>query len=435
MSLLAATTFTEENFASSVPAGGASWLVAAVFWFWGLVLATILVLFAFRAFMIFVGHRRQGQYAMKLFLLAVPKFRSEEETSKQVTKEQKNEAIAVAESLFASIGGIKHQHGFFAWLFGRDDHFSFEIVCHQKLIKFYIAAPVRFAELIEQQILAQYPDAHIEETEDYNLFTPTGVILGAYLQFARPVGFPIRTYKDIESDPMSAITNTFSKIEEGEGTAVQYIVRTAKPSWRDEGLAIARRIQSGMSLAEALAGKKKNERGLLDDLRTKEEVQKRQSTRDEHRLSPQEEETVKRIEEKASKSGMEVNIRIVVSAAAGARAEAILQNTVNAFSQFNIYEYGNKFERAIPHSKKRVIRKFIFRDWEGGQRVVFNTQEMASLWHPPLPWTDTPNIYWLRARRAPAPINTPIEGLFLGNNIYRGGTKPVFIKTAWPVRD
>ena len=407
--------------------GLVGWLIVI---FWLLVLLGVAGLFLARSLLILKGYRRGSQYGMKLFLVTLPKFRSEEEAKKTHSKEEINQAIGVAESLFASIGGIKHQHGFRAWLLGREDHMSFEIVAQNKVIKFYFAAQGKLVNTIEQQLLAQYPDAHLEEAEDYNLFSPTGQILGAYLQFARPVGFPIRTYKKIESDPMSAITNTLSKLEADEAVGIQYIVRSAKGTWRDRGLAIAKRIQGGASVEEALSGKKKSGSKFGDSLRSEKNLQaRRQEDQNRNsRISPQAEEAVKGIEEKASRSGMDANIRLVISAPNAARAQGILGEVFNAFSQFNIYEYGNSFVRAIPHSKKRVIRRFIYRDFEPAQRVVFNTEEMASLWHLPLPWTDTPNIFWMKARRAPAPINTPSDGQYLGYNMYRGVRREVFIK-------
>ncbi|MDA1038516.1 MAG: type IV secretion system DNA-binding domain-containing protein [bacterium] len=405
---------------------GISPMIAAIIGFWIFVAVVILLLFLLRQFLILKGHRRESQYGMHIFLVTIPKYKKQEDSS-MPRHEETVRAIGVAESFFASIGGLKYQRGFLPWLFGRDDHMSFEMVVHEGVIKFYFAVPTKLVGTIQQQLLAQYPDAHVEEVEDYNIFDATGTILGAYLQFSRPDGFPLRTYEELEADPMQGLTNTLSKLEENEGAAIQFIVRSAPPRWRTKGLAIAKRIQSGMSLDEALAGKKKGESKLTDVFSKEADVQKRLDKEKEYRVSPQEEEVVKRIEQKASKSGMEVNIRIVVSTQSDSRSQVVLGEIFNGFSQFNIYEYGNKFVRAIPRSKKRVIRRFIYRGFEPRQKIVLNTEELASLWHPPLPWTETPNILWMKARRAVAPVNTPKEGLYLGYNMYRGVKTPVHI--------
>jgi len=58
---------------------------------------------------------------------------------------------------------------------------------------------------------------------------------------------------------------------------------------------------------------------------------------------------------------------------------------------------------------------------------------MASLWHLPTPWTETPNIKWLGARAAAVPAGVPTgqeDGgqVELGYNVYRGVKTPVWIK-------
>ncbi len=52
--------------------------------------------------------------------------------------------------------------------------------------------------------------------------------------------------------------------------------------------------------------------------------------------------------------------------------------------------------------------------------MILNTEELASIYHLPLPSTETPNIRWLTAKRTPPPVNMPTEGLILGQSIYRG---------------
>ena len=316
----------------------ASPLVILIIVIWAFVALGLVGLIGFRAWLILSGFHRTSKEGVVVLLVTLPKFRDEEEAEKTTTKEQKNDAIGVAETFFSSIGGLKPQKGFLAWLLGRNDHFSFEIVSHEGLIKFYVATPRKLVGTIEQQLLAQHPDAHIEEIDDYNIFSPTGTILGAYLQFARPVGFPIKTYEEMESDPLDAITNTLSKLGNGESAAIQYIVRSARPTWREAGMAVAKRMQSGMSLDEALSGGKKGKNQALDVFRSEKKVEERKGERDRYRLSPQEDEVVKRLEGKASKSGMDANIRLIVSTHSADRSEVVMNNIFNAFSQYNIYE-------------------------------------------------------------------------------------------------
>ena len=68
---------------------------------------------------------------------------------------------------------------------------------------------------------------------------------------------------------------------------------------------------------------------------------------------------------------------------------------------------------------------FIHRNFVEKHGSVLNTQEMASLWHPPLPGTETSNIDWLEARAGAAPANVAHEGLYLGYNTYRGKNEDI----------
>jgi len=62
--------------------------------------------------------------------------------------------------------------------------------------------------------------------------------------------------------------------------------------------------------------------------------------------------------------------------------------------------------------------------------MLLNTEELTSVFHFPSGHIETPNIVWLQAKAAPSPINMSREGLYLGDNIYRGVKTPIHIKRA-----
>jgi DNA-binding CsgD family transcriptional regulator len=378
-------------------------------------------------------HVNDAVFEQDTLLVMVPKYRQDDDgAGGEPSKDRVVEQIAAAESFFSAIGGLKAQRGFKAWLHRREDEISFEIVVEDALIKFYVTVPKGMRSFIEQQLSAAYPDVEIEDVGDYNIFQPKGVVLGSYLTFKREDAFPIKTYKELEKDPLNALTNAVSKIPEDQGVAYQFIVRSAPGKWRDRGVQVAQRMQQGMKLEEAMTGKKEGEGWLsLVGGGSKEDDQLKQQ--ETHRLSPQEEEIVKRLEEKASKAGMEVCMRLMVTGKTASTAKSTLNNMLNAFSQYNIYQYGNSFQKVVPRSKKRLAEQFIFRDFDDRHTVVLNAEEMASLWHLPLPTTETPNIKWLGARKAPVPSEVPKQaddGLELGYNVYRGVKTPVAMKKA-----
>jgi hypothetical protein len=364
-------------------------------------------------------------------LITLPKFRRQEESERGPSKEQVQEAISAAEMFFAAIGSMRAEYGLKTWLLGRSDEFSFEIVVKDKLIKFYITTPRKHQDFVEQQLSAAYPDAFIDEVEDYNIFNPQGVTLGSYVVFRRDTAFPIKTYRKLDKDPLNSLTNVLTKIPDEDGAAFQFMVRSSYAKWRKRGVAVAGRIQKGMTIDEALKGKKKGKSNMVELTGFGGESKEKEQG-GYVRLSQTQEEAVKGLEEKASKAGMDVCVRLVVSSKTPEGAKSTMQGMLDAFGQYSIFEFGNSFVKVVPRWKKRVIQFFIHRGFHEEHKVVMNAEELASLWHLPLPWTETPGIKWLGARRGSVPTGIPDsldEGdLELGYNVYRGIQTPVFMK-------
>lgn len=384
------------------------------------------------------------KFQKQLYLITLPKEINIEDAKKEATRDSVIEQISQAEEFFASIGGLRAASGFL----GRYDHLSFEIVARQGKIYFYVAVPRYLEQYLEEQIHAQYPYAQISPVEDYNIFQPQGKISAAYLNLARPSLFPIKTFRQMDSDPLDAITNSLSKINAQDGAVIQVVARSAKKSWRKISFQVVEEMHKGKTIRQALKaagadhllGKTGNYltkafKGFIEagfSAKTPEEKEAEQQTQNPaytHRLTPKEEEVAKMIEEKASKAGLDVNIRIITSAGHQAAADAYLHNIVNAFSQYSIFEYGNKFNHVLPRSIDREVRDFIYRNFNEKRKIILNTEELASIYHFPLPTCQTPNIEWLRSRKAPAPVEMPEEGLILGRNVYRGQETIVRIKT------
>ena len=106
---------------------------------------------------------------MKVLLIRVPK-ETKKEDSGEKSQQQVQELIAVMETIFSTLGSFKAEKGLLSWLFGREDHFAFEIVSHKDKISFYATAPAAYRSFIEEQVHAQYPHAQIDEVSDYSIF-------------------------------------------------------------------------------------------------------------------------------------------------------------------------------------------------------------------------------------------------------------------------
>lgn len=361
--------------------------------------------------------------------IRVPKERGgEQQQPGTLTPQQMQETLAQTEAFFTAIAGLRAQRGFKAWLTGRDDHYSFEIVADQGKVQFYVAVPRGSQSYIEEQLHAQEPNAYIEAVGDYNIFQPRGVALASVCSFKRSGYFPMKSYRKMDSDPLDAITNAMSKLTSQDGAAIQYVIRSAKKEWRRGGVRIAREMQQGKTLKQALAA------GSFFAKFWKFVDSFRSATKDDgaapkqHQLSPMEQEMVRGLEEKASKAGVDVTCRVVATAQDRTRADLILNSITQAFSQYSVYEFGNMVVSGKPTDNAHVLRAFIHRIFDEKRHLVLNTEEMASVWHLPLATTETPNIDWLGARRAAPPVVLPQEGITLGEVEYRGRKAAVRMK-------
>jgi hypothetical protein len=376
-----------------------------------------------------IGHRTGSmnkKYQKVILQLTLPKYAKKED--KIETRQQVQEKIAVAEVLFSTLAGLSPQRGFSAWLFGREDSLSFEIVSRNGKIYFYIAVPEYLRQYIEEQIQAQYPHSHIEIVEDYNIFSPTGVVEASVLRFEKESFFPFRTYKKVESDPLNALTNALSKIPEKDGGAIQIVMRSNFGDWARLGVKLASRMTQGKKFTDAWSEVRPGFwSALVNFFKTTPSVQDGKQPLAQYHLSAMEQEMIKSIEEKSSKGGMDVNVRLVVSGENPASAEIYMSGLLNAFNQFSIYEYGNAF-KSHGRKIKKIVSDFIYRKFSEDDVMILNTEELASVFHLPLPNTETPNIQWLEARKASAPLNLPDEGIVLGENIYRGIKRVVRMK-------
>ncbi len=403
---------------------------------WALILLPILVaVFGYTIFYFYREHRFHRHHVLPRTLswvhleIQVPKEQGEDKQIKN--SDELKQAVSVAEQLFTTLSESGERKG---WLLGKD-YYSFEIACTEKKISFYVNCPKHLRDLVEKQIQAQYPHAYIEAVAGYNPFIKGGQVEAVELELQKRAVYPFRTYKNMESDPLSAITNAMSKLGENEGVAVQFILSPAGTSWQNAPRHMAQEIQQGKSpelvdqgfLQKAAGGVARGLAGAVSG--------SARSSSDPHRkdlsgyeraiqLTPMQQEIVKRLEEKASRPGYDVNVRIVSSSAVPGNAKVHLQSMLSSFLQYTMPPFnGFKVSKA---KKSDVLRDFIFRVYRSrGGKLVLNTEELASLWHLPLSVTETPNIKWLVSRKAPPPVDMPGEGVLLGRNVYRGQETPV----------
>ncbi|PIR04213.1 MAG: hypothetical protein COV59_03455 [Candidatus Magasanikbacteria bacterium CG11_big_fil_rev_8_21_14_0_20_39_34] len=405
----------------------------------GIVILFLTLLFLLRS-ILHASARQKRIFDRVILQVLVPKERKSEGQGGQVGQEDRlehiKEEVGITETFLSTIAGIKSQRGFIRWLTGSNDYFSFEIVAKNGLIYFYIDTPKKKKNLIEQQVHAQFPYAQIDQMIDYNLFEKDSTVVGGYLTTTNKEFLPIKTYKDLDSDPMASILNSLAKITgNAQGSAaVQYVVRSASKSWRRKGASVVREVKKGEKFENVLNASSfgKIFSTLFKELGELASPKKNDPTdkEEKYQLSSMEEEMLKKIEEKLTKGGLSITVRILSVSNNTETAQINLDNLINSFSQLNLYRFGNSFQAVIPRNQTKLIRDFIYRTFDEKRKILLNTEEFSSIWHLPLHSTETPNIKWLGGRKSPPPPNLPKEGLLMGHIPYRSTDTQVFMKEA-----
>ncbi len=307
--------------------------------------------------------------------------------------------IDSAEQMFSSLSSLRGG-GFFSFL-NVDDVVSFEIVGKQSDIRFYVSAPSKIIDLVEKTIYGYYPAADIRRVDEPNIFSEDGrVVSGALVQKDFPY-MPLKTYKDIPTDPLSGITSALSKMGEGDGAIIQILVRVAKPSWKKVGKSY-------------VTSTKKNE------------------ANPEKATFKSDPKVLEKIEDKCSRSGFETTIRYVVSSKTKDVAGVHARNITSALAQFNSDQ--NSLKKAKNLFAGGFMINFIYRffpivefPWYGSVSIL-TPDELASLFHFPNKTIETPHIQWLKAKTAPVSSEVPTSGgTFMGFGYYRGVKRPVCI--------
>lgn len=367
------------------------------------------------------------------FLITVPKVKKMARSggateSEEEPQREEKDMIAIGEQMFANLYAVYiYNKGLKPFFYGKD-HLGFEVVSTEGEIRFYVTAPRRIKEYVEKHIHAQYPKAQIEEVDEFNIFREGYEVDGCLLGLKKKNHLPVKTYRNIETDPLNSLANSFSKLEKDEGASVQILIRPASGSWSRKGNRIARKMIQGQGYEEVsnlwLRGAKSFGR-TMEGLTKSKDQQSPSPEEDTRRLTQLEEEMVKSIEEKANKLAYETIIRVVSSAKTKERAALNLHNIVGSFQQFSFPRL-NSFTSRRKNLKKLVV-DYVFRFFDSHRKIILNTEELCSLYHLPTKYNETPNILWLTSKKAPPPLNIPKEGILLGNNIYRGTTTPIRI--------
>ncbi len=288
-------------------------------------------------------------------------------------------------------------------------------------IHFYISAPHNSLPSVKRQIEGLFNEAHVEEAEEYNIFNPTGAVAGFYLSQKGEYLLPIRTYQETNIDTFGPILSGLSKVAEvGEGMSIQIVARPAPASAKKAIARAASELNKGESLERIMAAMKVSLSDVTRALAPKKpELEEKQG-------KVVDAEAVKALEMKLSQPLLQVNFRVLASAADYAAAESLANSVAGSFSQFQAPRRG-ELVAVRPGKINNFSFDYSFRRFEPSQSLILNAVELASVFHLPTPLTGVQKIKWLKSKEAPAPAELPTSGVVLGENIFRGARKTIML--------
>ena len=362
-------------------------------------------------------------------------------------------AIAVqtpkaVEQIFAHLSGAYEPANLWErWWQGKAQRwFSFEIVSIEGYIQFLVWTEKQARDLVEAAIYAQYPEAEITEVEDYVSTLPEKYpdkefdIHGVEFGLAANEAYPIRTYPDFKydvnpditfSDSMAALLENFTRVGKGENLWMQIIIVPTGNSWKEGGISLVKEVVAGgkahhASALDSILGfpKRFTEEFLVygwvngAELSEPEEAAAGKVSD----LTPGGRKTLEAIEAKISKIGFKSKIRLLYTA----RLENYMPRrcvggVIGAMNQFHVpssnafISHGSTMSKGID---KNMHKNEFFKAYKkrkakiGGNPYILNTEELATVWHFPMPFVKTPLIQKTYAKRAEAPSDLPVESSF-----------------------
>ena len=330
------------------------------------------------------------------------------------------------------------------------DKVSCELISINGESHFIIRLPAKFKNLVEAHVWAQYPDAEISDVEDYVDNIPVGIpdreyeAWGTEFMLSKQDAYPIRTYPYFEEtveerrlDPLSAFLEVMGSVGEGEQIWLQIIVEpTLDDTWKKQGEELVAKLTGkrakakargmGQMLSEELSGLPANVvRGATIGLGEGAAQQQRMGPSEPPslmmHLSPGERAVVEAIEENIAKLGFITGIRVLYIARREVYNSATIAAIFGAIRQFNTLNL-NGFrpdKRTLPKRfyvlqkqrqffRKRRLLRFYRMRWPSLARFVFNTEELATIFHfPGQMVAQAPLVSRIESKRKEPPSTLP----------------------------
>ena len=329
----------------------------------------------------------------------------------EIPKDNEKKELS-AEQLFASLHGILRDADDLRNSGGVQEHLSFEIASVGNQIRFFVWVPKVLQSFVEGQIYAQYPSVQIYRIkEDYvdrrNNYPAT---LTTEIVLTENEALPIKTFDTFEVDPLAGITGTLAKLNPngGEELWIQILTRPIADDWHKKSEKWIKAVKDG-----TLGGFHFDWRYFVQIIAALWRPPEGTEVDDKKELSDRDKTRIAKAEEKATKLGYQVKIRIAYVGQNDIDAKLNMQALVGTFKQFNSTNLNGFKSLGFSNDPKSLDAYKLRQFTDDG--YILNISELASVYHLPHTSVETPNIVWASSKTAEPPAKLPI---LTGNNSY-----------------
>ncbi|MFA6131076.1 MAG: hypothetical protein WC730_02355 [Patescibacteria group bacterium] len=329
--------------------------------------------------------------------------------------------------------------------------FSFEIVSIGGQIQYYMRTPVKYRDLIEASIYAQYPEAQITEVEDYVGIIPSEWpneewdCWGTEMVLKKPDFLPIRTYEQFEhtgerdqryKDTILPLLEMLGKMRTGEHLMIQFIIKQPdEQDWIKEGKKFMDKLYGRETVDKKKQGFLSSSLGWIPAEFAQQTIglmlggdpeKKKEDDFRMFKITPEERDQMEAVKEKITKLGWQTKIRFVYFG----KHELFRKGTVASMMKGYFHQFGNLglnkigiFEPAtpkddyfwmlwqMPGKQRKLVKRYQLRHpFASSSPFMMNSAELATLFHFPSADSRTPVLSKITSRRSEAPMELSYAG-------------------------
>jgi hypothetical protein len=334
--------------------------------------------------------------------------------------------------------------------------YSLQIVSLGGKVSFIIRVPKDNKELVEAAIYSQYPNAELDEVDDYleninyDPQTSDFDLWGTEFSLVKDQVFPIKTYREFEHptaeqkiiDPLAPLIESLTKMQPWEFYGVQIIIQPAGDgTWEEASKKKAKEL-TGEKLPKTITFKDKLlspfdavadfSFGSLLTTTVKPEAPKDQKNNLQN-MTEVEKDTVNAIQSKIAKPGYFTKIRHLYIAPKDKFDPTKKALTIGAMRTLGSgnsngfkpdtkktwtdpkYKISPTLEKPYLERLKAERKKYLFQGFKerniffGNAMPVLNVEEIATIYHLPLTLNPSqPPVAVVESKKAQPPVNLPV---------------------------